>query len=105
MQTLDRYCYDCVGISTSICVLLLLTKFSSCQADPELCMAESNSNIQALDLAGHRPSAPSDSSLIVRFYRDGAKDSLRRTHAEMLQYDDANMERCHDHMQVHGAHT
>ena len=47
---------------------------------------------------GNDPNKPT-SSLIVRFYRDGEKDSLGRTLAEMFEYDDANMERCHDHMQ------
>ena len=105
MRTVGRYRNNCSYTikSAYILLLILLPNFSSYQTDPEFCMAESDNNIQALDLAGHHPSAPTDSSsLIVRFYRDGAKDSLRRTHAEMLQYGDVDMERCHDHMQVIG---
>ena len=39
------------------------------------------------------------SSVIVRFYRDGDRDTLGRKLAEMQHYDDYDMERCHDHMQ------
>ena len=49
-------------------------------------MGENNPSLQALDLAGHHPTPPSDSSLIVRFYRDGAKDTLHRTLQDMLVY-------------------
>lgn len=57
-------------------------------------------NLDALDLAGSSSRGPqSTSSLIVRFYRDGVKDTLGRTLAEMQEYSDYEMERCHDHMQ------
>ncbi|GAX83238.1 hypothetical protein CEUSTIGMA_g10664.t1 [Chlamydomonas eustigma] len=46
-----------------------------------------------------REERTSQSSLIVRFYRDGAQDTLQRTLAQMLKYDHLDMERCHDHMQ------
>jgi len=50
-------------------------------------------------IAGHEDIRTTQSSLIVRFYRDGAPDRLDRTLAQMLLYDYEEMERCHDHMQ------
>ena len=73
---------------------------------PAICMAQPSTSddmdTATPELTGQLECPPShvtSSSLIVRFYRDGDKDTLDRSLAEMLRYDDYDMERCHDHMQ------